>query len=486
MKKPYLDRANPELVDQWHPTLNERDVWGVTTGSNYKAWWKCPEGHTYQARVSSRARGSGCRVCANLEVLPGFNDFTTTHPELVREWHPTKNTIDPTTITYGSDGKKVWWLGECGHEWETMLTNRTSSGDGCPVCSGHLLIQGVNDLASVRPDLAKEWHPDKNKGVSPTEVTSRNIRRVWWLGDCGHEWVAEIRSRVVGRGCRRCNGGKRSKGERDLYEYVLSLASDAVHTYCDVPGWQVDIFVPSKNVGVEYNGLYWHSDKIRPKRYHRNKHRAMQEHGVRIVEVWEDDWRDRQEIVKKMIARKLGVSQEERVNARSLAVTSLSKHEACKFLEGNHIQGFTPGSFYLALRDHQVRAVLVGKKRGSGVYEISRYASSAIVRGGFTRLMNNAERLYPVTQWVTFADRSVSDGGLYENLGFEKDGELEPDYAYLVGRSRVHKFNYRKSRFKSDPKLKYESGLTEKELAELNNIPRVWDSGKVRYVKNTP
>ena len=86
------------------------------------------------------------------------------------------------------------------------------------------------------------------------------------------------------------------------------------------------------------------------------------------------------------------------------------------------------------------------------------------------------------THIVTFSDHEVSDGGLYQTLGFTLDKELKPDYRYVVDGRRVHKFNYRLKKFRNDPNLEYQEGLSERELALLNGIPRVWDCGKTRWV----
>lgn len=85
--------------------------------------------------------------------------------------------------------------------------------------------------------------------------------------------------------------------------------------------------------------------------------------------------------------------------------------------------------------------------------------------------------------FVTFSDTQISDGGLYASNGFVVDSLLSPDYSYLVGGQRVHKFNYRKARFEKDPELLFNEDMTERKLAELNDIPRIWDSGKVRWAK---
>ena len=188
---------HPELASQadgWDPT-------SVTFGSKKRLRWKCELGHTWQAAVKDRKK-AGCPICAGNEVLAGFNDLATTNPELAKEWHPTKNhPLLATELTAGSQ-KLVWWLGlDCAHEWRTSPGSRK----GCPICSGNQVLAGFNDLATVNPELAKEWHPTKNKGKSPSQVMWGSPSKVWWLcNKAQHEWQASIASRNNGTGCSSC------------------------------------------------------------------------------------------------------------------------------------------------------------------------------------------------------------------------------------------------------------------------------------------
>ena len=125
-----------------------------------------------------------------------------THPKIAAEWHPTKNDLGPSEVTKGS-GKKVWWLCEKGHEWEATVADRTS-GYGCPYCSGRR-VSDANNLAVLFPEIAKEWHPDKND-LGPSEVTKSSGKKVWWLCEKGHEWEAIVNNRTRGRGCSYCSG----------------------------------------------------------------------------------------------------------------------------------------------------------------------------------------------------------------------------------------------------------------------------------------
>jgi len=166
-------------------------------------------------------------------------------------------------------------------------------------------------------------------------------------------------------------------------------------------------------------------------------------------------------------------------------IVESSYTDSSAFLDAHHIQGSARGSFYLSLlHDGVMVATSVWVKRGSDLV-LERYATSVSVRGGMGKLLKAGcieGRQRGAQRVVTFADHGVSDGGLYERLGFVADKVLKPDYAYVVDGDRKHKFNYRLKRFKNDPVLRYVDGLSESQLAELNEIPRVWDCGKTRYV----
>ena len=162
-------------------------------------------------------------------LIQGVNDLATTHPELAKEWHPTKNgDLKPTDVTAGSS-KKIWWYlpydTEDGRhfdfEWEALLKKRAYDNHGCPYLSSQALWIGYNDLATTNPELAKEWHPTKNGNLKPTDVFAGSNKKVWWYCSNGHEWTAIVNSRSGnGVGCPICNESHLEKSTRNvLYKY---------------------------------------------------------------------------------------------------------------------------------------------------------------------------------------------------------------------------------------------------------------------------
>ena len=131
-------------------------------------------------------------------------------PELVKEWHPTKNgDLTPADVTFGS-GRKVWWKCSKGHEWEVSISNRTK-GNGCPYCSGKKIWPGFNDLETCSNMVAEEWHHKKNKKKRPNQIYmyERKIKRWWICSKCKHEWRTTVHARTVGNvTCPNCRRNK--------------------------------------------------------------------------------------------------------------------------------------------------------------------------------------------------------------------------------------------------------------------------------------
>ena len=482
----------PELLMEWDTTVpGNIPLAQLTAGSNKIVHWVCSEGHQYEQNMAAKIRGRGCAICAGKQILTGYNDMATTHPVIADEWHPTKNApLAPTQVRAGSH-QKIWWLGKCGHEWQAALYHRTGNGRGCAVCAGKQAVVGFNDALSIAPaHIINEYDNSKNE-LSLAEYVKGSEKKVWWKCTRGHEWEARIRNRIhLEHNCPQCNTNV-SKAEKEIADHLTSLIPDVQTSVRNViDRFELDMYIPSKNIAIEYNGVHWHSNANpkMTKTYHHDKWLACKDKGIQLIQIWEDEWNRNPEQIKRMLAHKLGISNERKVFARKTTVVELNKAQSEPFLNENHVQGYASGSYYLGLKDKgtdELVSVLVLKKEGGSegkVLNIIRYATSANVVGGFTKLLSYATKTYQPDSYLTFSDHCVSDGGLYANHGFIADKELPPDYMYVVGNVRKHKFGYRLKRFKDDPALLWEEGLTERELADLNGLKRIWDAGKTRWV----
>jgi len=199
-----LQSINPELSKEWHPVKNgSLTPMDVTTGTHKKVWWICSKGHEWQARVNSRSGGNGCPCCAR-KVVCDDNCLQTLNPDLATEWHPTKNGSKTPRDVAVFTHKKVWWMCGKGHEWEATVAHR-SSGRGCPICAGKV-VNDDNCLQTLKPELAREWHPIKNGSLTPNKVHIYSNKNVWWKCKKGHEWPAKIADRSRGNSCPFCMG----------------------------------------------------------------------------------------------------------------------------------------------------------------------------------------------------------------------------------------------------------------------------------------
>lgn len=196
---------NPELAKEWHPTKNDLTPYDVTSGSEKRAWWLCSKcKHEWEAIVSNRSKGKGCPACSGRVATPQ-NCLAIKNPQLAAEWHPTKNgKLTPYDVRPKSN-KKIWWVcKKYKHEWQAAINDRSNS-NGCPSCSGRVAT-AETCLAAQNPRLVKEWHPSKNRDLTPYDVKTGSHNQVWWVcRKCKWEWKANIRNRsILKRGCPAC------------------------------------------------------------------------------------------------------------------------------------------------------------------------------------------------------------------------------------------------------------------------------------------
>lgn len=465
-----------------------------------KAEWICTVcGQTLFERYRSllrnlKERGSPCPVCSQKKgyLVRGVNDFATTHPDLAKD----VISPDPTTFTSRSSEKVMWQCRDVkDHVYETPPYRRAYKDRSCKICAV------ANGVRRKRERIAKD-HPIPKK-VKDLIVDSdcdlnllsagscRNFITVKYP-DCGHERVTSPMNIVNQPECTTCLKGKpTSEPEQEISQIIKNVIGEDRVLERDrrtLGNKEIDILVPDLGIGFEYNGLYWHSEPRKRPGDHYEKWKLAKEKGIQLIVIWEDDWKFKRTIVESLIKHKLGVSDKDRVYARETTVKKLPYADTEEFLNLNHIQGSSTGSSYLGLFDKggALVAAMVLKKSNDSL-EISRFATSKVVVGGFSKLLKAAKEIAlkdGFSSLISFSDHEVSNGGIYEMSGFVADKELSPDYKYLFGGRRCHKFGFRKDRFKSRPDLKYAEGLTERELAELNGLERIWDYGKTRWVLN--
>lgn len=192
--------------------------------------------------------------------------------------------------------KKVWW--QCSkdhtHEWFASIANRTNLGRGCPECKKNktgIKPSEENNL-SLHP-VAKEFHYEKNYPLTPNDFTLYSHKKTWWICEKGHEWEAIIKNRTKDKRptkCEECYKYGSSIQEQEILEYIRKITDYEVIPRFRINRKEADIFIPARKVAIEYNGIYYHSEKFKGSKYHLNKFKHFKERGIDLIYIWEDEW----------------------------------------------------------------------------------------------------------------------------------------------------------------------------------------------------
>lgn len=449
--------------------------------------WRCKLGHTWESQAGNLlGRNRFCPYCENREILVGFNDLLTFAPK-IQEWLPN---VDASKILMMQHCQQEVTCPECDN---TFVYNfhRNYNKKGirntpvCPKCDYGMEIR-EKTLKEISP-IAYRWYSPNNP-ESADEIKLRKSLKREFICDEGHIFKKRIDTIKYRQGisCPHCRS---TSGEVWLKDIIVENYDGQI-SYNDrsiLPdGKEFDIYLPEKKIAFEFNGIFWHSEYyLKDTKYHYKKWKNAHDKGIQLITIWEDYFYSKKELIEDMILYKLGLHKEDKIYARNTTVQEIAYSEAKEYLDKYHIQGSCNGTLYLGLfhQDNLV-AVSVWKKLKQELF-LERYASDKHVVGGLGKTIKHIERYtdYPnMCDCIsTFSDNSVSDGAMYKKLGFVKEKDIAPDYKYLVKNSREHKFKYRKNRFKTDPELLYDPSFTEKQLADLNGLHRIWDCGKIKW-----
>lgn len=249
-----------------------------------------------------------------------------------------------------------------------------------------------------------------------------------------------------------------------------------------IPPLELDFYIPSIKLGIEFNGLYFHSSAVIPDDKHKTKWVLAQNAGVKLLMINEDEWLYNADAIKSKILYCCGLSIRG-VGARKLYIKEIDYNIAMDFCADNHIQG-SPSTCMKAFGafhgEKLVSVLTISKQRGIDSFEITRFCTDGKTYAGvFSRLLKEALKQYP--RLVTFADLRYSDGGLYETTGFTRVSVLKPDYKYVYRNKSYHKSLYTKARIAEKFGIDM-TNKTEREAMIEQGFHRIYDCGKIKYV----
>lgn len=253
--------------------------------------------------------------------------------------------------------------------------------------------------------------------------------------------------------------------------------------------FEIDVFLPDLYIGIEYNGLYWHSNLYIDKIYHQDKCIYFKNKGIRLIQIFENEWADKQDIVKSLIRNNLKLNKV--IYARECSTKILSDVEAKMFLEINHLAGHAPAKLHVGLI-HKNAIVAIGsfgkpRYKTSEEWELIRFCSlcGVTVVGGFDKILSFFEKSVVPKSIVSYIDLRYFDGHGYINNGFSQERITTPNYFYFHPNKTTGLFSrIAFQRHKLAGKLKvFDPTLSEAENMYLNGYLKIYDAGNLKMVK---
>ena len=294
--------------------------------------------------------------------------------------------------------------------------------------------------------------------------------------------------------CTICNpiNEAASIQEKELQKIITDIVGDGclLNDRTTIPPKELDIVIPNKKLAIEYNGVYWHNELFVEDDYHLKKYLSCKSNGFDLIQIFQDEWETKRDIVLSLIKNRLGYNGSNIIYARKCELRIVSNKEHNKFLNTNHIQGKVGASVKLGLyyNGELVSLMTFGKLRKSlgsnhidGEWELIRFCNKLNhnVVGGASKLFKHFIKNYGPTKILSFSDNRFFNGEMYKLLGFNYDGYSKPSYFYVINGVRHHRYNFRKDVLVRDG---FDKNKTEHQIMLGRGIYRIYDCGNKRWV----
>lgn len=291
--------------------------------------------------------------------------------------------------------------------------------------------------------------------------------------------------------CINCNPIKSNSSllETDLYKFILENYKSEIIRNFRLDNKEIDIYLPDLRIGFEFNGVYWHSEYYKENNYHFNKFDFFSKNGIRLIQVWEDDWIYQKDIIKSIILNKIN-STPTKIFARKCKIVKISNKETNNFLNDNHIQGWCVSKlrYGLVYNNDLISIITFGKLRKNlglkstdSDFELLRFCNkiNTSVTGGASKLLSHFIKENKPSSIITYSKNDYSDGNLYNKIGFKFDKLTNANYYWVVDGIRENRFNWRKDKL---VKQGYDIKLTEVQIMHQLNRWRCFDSGNKKWI----
>ena len=453
------------------------------TNNKAKVCIICPEHGEFWQIAQGHLKGQGCPKCG---LKKQTLKRTKKNENFIKEARYIHNgNYDYSKVEYKNAHTKVCIIcPEHGEFWQSP--HEHLKGQGCPNCKKKTISKIKSDTRESFIEKSQKIHGDKYDYSKVDYIKSKE--KVCIICPEHGEFWQTPHEHIQGCGCLKCSKNT-SIGEKNIGDFIASLNFFVTRQNKNIiPNREIDIYMPSNRVAIEYDGLYWHSSKKIDKNYHLIKTELCEKQGIRLIHIFEDEWLEHEDIVKSKLKSILGLT-EKKVFARKCIIKEVPFNEAKTFLEKNHLQGNVNAKYNYGLyyKDELVSIMTFGSKRKSlgsksekGVYEMLRFCNKldTTVVGGASKLLKHFIKVHKPKQIISYCDRRWSQGNMYEKLGFKFDHYSKPNYFYIVNGKRENRFKYRKSEL---VRQGFDKNKSEHEIMLERGIYRIYDCGTKVY-----
>lgn len=464
-------------------------TYGQFYGLRRKAEIICPAHGQFLQNAKDHMNGHGCPECAGTKKI--------TKEDFVRRAklaHGDRYDYNKSVVTLAQEKTEISCK-EHGPFWQRPL-DHYGLGQGCPRCAGKAPITEADFLSRASAVHGNQYDLSKAVFVGLKEKIEIICPKH------GSFWPTPFNF-CRGSGCPGCASEKpASQGEQELAAWLETLGLEMLRNDRSILGsMEIDIYIPSLKIGIEYNGLFWHSiERLPTPRIHEVKQWKCEDVGVQLITVWEHDWLLQKDNVKSHLLHRLGMNAERRIHARACLLQKVTAKQANQFYRDHHVQqatGIALESYGLFCDSDMVACMSFSRgsvRRGKidhGEWELSRFTTDGLVRGGASRLFKAfIQEHSPLVIW-SYSDRQHFSGKLYPGLGFRNDAFVKADYrvATKTGKKVWHKSAWQR---KNIPARLAELGIdepfdpatdprTERQMQDLAGVLRIMDAGKIRW-----
>lgn len=418
------------------------------------------------------------------------------------------NKYDYSKVEYVNNRTKVCIIcPEHGEFWQTP--NSHLNGNGCSSCKGlkklttKEFIERAKQVHGNKYDYSKTIYVNKRTKVCIIcpihgefyQTPHNHVYQKQGCPECGNLFTKIACEHITSPngGCQHCYSNK-SKSEEEIYNFIKTLLPNEEIYLNDrhiLNGTELDIYIPNKHFAIEFDELYWHSNK--DKNYHLTKTESCESKGIQLIHIFEDEYQYKKDIVLSKIKHILKCNTNNKIFARKCQIKEISYNESNLFLEKNHIQGGCKSNIYIGAfyKDNLVSVMTFREEvKNSNKWELTRFANDINYQiiGTAGKLLNYFIKNYNPEYIKSFADRRWSSNlsaNLYNTIGFKLYKILSPDYRYYINGNckRFHKFNFRKQTLlKRYPDSGLTEDMTEYEMTQKLGFYRIWDCGLFKYV----